>query len=438
VATSTPQGRSRRDRGAALLIVIVSVALVTAVAVDLAYQSRVSLQIAGNGRDELRAQALARGAVSVARLVLHFQSQLDGAMSRGQAVLQQAQAVQQSLPPGAAAPGAATGGLPRVEIWRLVPVDSTLVANLFGGAATPTRAGPANEAPMAGQEPRRAFGDFQGSFSAAIDDEDRKVNAQLDGLAQGGKLGAQLASFQALVADTKWDFLFDHDDDQGQRWSRNDVAAHLHDWVDDDALQSAVTTNYDRPFENGFGDENFVYDRGPDRYKAKNARFDSLEELHLVAGCSETFLAAFGDRLTVYLSRNSKMNVNADDPAELLRNARIMAYPPVQAIFSDPALPERLQKAVRLVRMGGFLSMTPQQFAGVLQSLGIGVQSIYTQASNTDVNGAFTDRSSVFHVRGQGSVGAVTKTIDTVVSFDPDQAREDATELGRPLHWREE
>ena len=49
-------GRARRqERGAALLVVMVAVALVTALAMDLAYQARVELQIAANGRDELLA-----------------------------------------------------------------------------------------------------------------------------------------------------------------------------------------------------------------------------------------------------------------------------------------------------------------------------------------------------------------------------------------------
>jgi hypothetical protein len=32
----------------------------------------------------------------------------------------------------------------------------------------------------------------------------------------------------------------------------------------------------------------------------------------------------------------------------------------------------------------------------------------------------------------------VVKNIEAVVSFEPSQARQDATDLGRTLHWREE
>ncbi len=450
--TRANQGRrtGRRERGAALLVVMVAVALVTALAMDLAYQARVGLQIAANGRDELVALAQARGAVNLSRLVLHFQSQLDAqASATATAVAGLAgRAGKAGAPPGAtAAMGAAAGAMPRIQVWKLVPVDSLLVANLFPegagrrpGAGSARAAGTASGRAAVDEVPagQAGKGPAPGRFSATIDDEDRKVNAQLDGSASGGLLGGQLASFMALVSDRRWDPLFDREDANNVKQSRNELAAALRDWVDEDQQQSAVTGLPGRPFENGFGDESYVYDRGPDRYKAKNARFDSLEELFMVAGFSDLHMAAFGERLTVYPARDGKMNVNADDVVELFRNARIMADPPVQPVFSDPTFPDRLFQAVKLVRLGGFVTMSPQQFAGVLESLGVGVHPDYTSPKNTDRRGAFTDRSFVFRIRGQGSAGSVVKNIEAVVSFDPVQAREDATDLGRLIHWREE
>jgi general secretion pathway protein K len=429
--TSRPTGSDgRRDRGAALLVVMVAVALVTALAMDLAYQARVGLQIAANGRDELVALAQARGAINLSRLVLHFQSQLDNQASAAAGL--------------GGAGGAAAAAMPRIQVWKLVPVDSGLVSNLFPAGTRDDRA----SAAAGGGRAREPGGEVPAGrgkaavvaarFSATIDDEDRKVNAQLDGSASRGLLGGQLARFMALVADRRWDPLFEREDANGVKQSRNELAANLTDWVDDDKQQSAVTGIASRPFEKGFGDENYLYDRGPERYKAKNARFDSLEELFMVAGFSDLHMAAFGERLTVYPKRDGMMNVNADDPAELLRNARIMADPPVQPVFSDPTFPDRLFEAVKLVRMGGFITMTPKQFAAVLGALGVGVSTIYTADKTSDVQGAFTDRSFVFRIRGQGVAGAVVKKIEAVVSFEPIQARDEAKGLGRMIHWREE
>jgi general secretion pathway protein K len=427
------QGRrgGRLERGAALLVVMVAVALVTAVAVELAYQTRVSLRIAGNARDELRALALARGSVAMGRLVLHFQSRLDEAAGRTSAQLA-------TLGSGATGPAGAVAGalgkqaaaaVPRPQIWKLVPVDSALVANLFGGG------GWAADKSPEGQAPRSAAGLPDGSFKAVIEDEDRKVSAQLDALQ--GVQAARLEAFLSLVGDRRWDFLFEREDARGQKTSRTDLAVHLLDWVDDDTAQSAVTGLPNKPFEPGFGDENFAYDRGPDRYKAKNAAFDSLDELFLVTGVSDAFMAAFGDRLTVYLGKSAKMNVNADDPEELLSRARIMVGSASHPAFSDPTFAARLQKSVRELSQGGFLSITPEQFAQLLEQLGLPVNPDCLKA-NADQRCSFSDRSRVFRVRGVATVGAVEKSIEAVVTFDPDQAREQASQLGRLLHWREE
>jgi hypothetical protein len=87
--------------------------------------------------------------------------------------------------------------------------------------------------------------------------------------------------------------------------------------------------------------------------------------------------------------------------------------------------------------MGGILTISPQQYAEVFKTLGVGVDPIYASA-NKDAKGAFTDRSYVFRIRGQGSAGAVVKNIEAIVSFEPNQAGVDAATLGRLLHWREE
>jgi general secretion pathway protein K len=371
--------------------VIVSIAILTALAVDLAYSTRVSLLTAANARDELRAEYLARSAVQFSRLVLKFQKQLDDAVPQG-------------------------AGAVRVQFFNLVPIDRSIADGLFGGAK-------ADEGPA-------------GTFTASLDDEGRKVNAQLDGLAQGGLLGGQVLSFLQLVGDPRWDPLFDREDASGLKVTRTDLAVYLHDWTDDDAVGSAVSANPAKPFEDGFGDENQPYSRGDDPYQAKNARIDSLDELYLVAGIDDAFMSAFGSQLTVYPHRDGRINVNTLDPAELLRNARVMAEPQQQAKLADPAFPAELRRVVSDARLGGILSLRPVQFAQILQSFGVQVNPLYLQ-ENT-VAGTFTDRSLVYRIRATGAAGAVERRVDTVVSFDPRQLGQEPADAGRLLHWREE
>ena len=72
----------------AMLLVVTSIAIMTAVAVDFQFNASVDLQLAANARDELRAEYLARSAINVGRLVLMFQRQLDSQTGNAGSLLQ--------------------------------------------------------------------------------------------------------------------------------------------------------------------------------------------------------------------------------------------------------------------------------------------------------------------------------------------------------------
>ncbi len=399
--------RARGERGAALLVVIVATAVLTALAVDLAYETRVSLRIAANARDELRASYLARSGVALSRLVLSFQQTLDDAM-----------------PKSAAVP------IPRFQLWRMVPIGPELVGALFPGA------------PQEGAPARAAAA---GKFDATIDDEGRKVNAQLEA-SSAPLLAAQAQALYQLICEPRWDPLFDREDAHGDRTTREDLLVRLRDWVDENdrssaLLASSATTSCGMtvgqpPFEDGYGDENQPYDRGDDRYRAKNARMDSLEELYLVAGVSDAFMAAFGDAFTVYLKREAKQNVNTLDRDELLSRARIVAAPKGQPLLLDPTFAERLQKAVMERTLGGIVSLNTADFVQMIAALGVTVDM--TLAASTNVNSPFTDTSDTFRIRASGVAGDVTSAIDAVVRLEKAQPGEAVAAAGRIIHWREE
>jgi general secretion pathway protein K len=439
---------------------MVSIAVVTALTVDLAYQTRVSAQLAANARDELRAQALAKSAVNVSRLVLHFQQQLDGVTSAARTAAGALGGAAGAPPGGAGAAGQAVpppapasplgGGL---RLWDLVPVDSSLVGLLLGGGAgpadgpgaepgppPPAAAPPGAEGPAeaGAAPPRRGFGDFDGAFQAKIEDEERKINVrQLAGIATLPIV--QAARLAELIRDPRYDFLFDEDDANGWRVGRRELFAQLKDWADEDQQSSSFTGNLQQPFEQGYSDENAFYDRLEDRYAAKNAAFDSMGELYLVAGVSDAFMAAFGDALTVYPELNAKINVNTTDRAQILLNVLAMSNPPnvPQPAVLDPAFPEKLDVALALARPLPFLSITVQQFARVLQELGVQVNPLYLQPVDPSGQAAFSDRSTTFRIRATGTAGEVTRHVDAVVVFDR-RAGPLAQDLGRLIHWHEE
>ncbi len=407
--------RAAGSRGAALLLVIVSIAVVTALTVDLAYNTRVSLQLAVNARDDLEAYYLARSAVNLSRLVLHFQQQLDAQGAAAGAALR-------------AGPLAGLAGMtPSVRLWDLVPVSSQAMAFLGGGP------------PAAGQgrgEDFPSFGAFEGSFEAQVGDEDRKVNLrQFDGTTPYN--WAQTLRLAELLREPRWDFLFDRDDANGLRVARPELFSAIKDWIDIDETAAAYTGAPGKPFESGYGDENPLYDRLPDRYKTKNEAFDSMGELYQVAGISDAFMAAFGDRLTIYPDKSATIDVNTDDPRELLIDAVVMGGGVVQPVMLDPAFLDKLKAALALARPLPFLSLSAVQFAQVLQALGVKVAPEYLTAANVGVSGAFGSRPTTFRIRATGKAGEVRRSVEAVVIFDR-RALGLEQDLGRLIHWSEE
>ena len=400
----------RRERGAALLTAMVAVAVLTAVAADLAYTSRVSLQIAANARDELRAGWRARGGVSLGRLVLTFQQQLDDA-----------------APTGVAMGGA--GGIPRLQLWGFVPIGA-LADGLFAASALPPAEG-------SGPPP---------GVDAKIEDESKKVNAQLRGSVMGGdrNVWQNAQALYQLVCDARWDPLFDREDRNGVRTSRQDLLVRLRDWVNEGDQSSGLRATGSSapcgmvitqpPFDAAFGDKNGPYDRGEERYRTKNARMDSLDELYLVAGVGDVFMAAFRDSLTVYLPQDGKRNVNETDRARLVELARLIADPPLQPALLDPLLPAKLSKLVFGKTLGGLFALTPADFGLVVQASGVTIN----QALLSGQNSPFTDRSTTYRIRSKGSAGSVESNIEAVVRLGRTTPGATAPPLPTIIHWRED
>ena len=80
--------------------IVVTVAVLAAIVVDFAFQTRINVQIAANVRDRLKAYYLARSAMNFSRLILHFQGQVDRF----------------------------TGGM--IKLYQLLPVESDLAKAL--------------------------------------------------------------------------------------------------------------------------------------------------------------------------------------------------------------------------------------------------------------------------------------------------------------------
>ena len=424
-----------QHRGVALILVLTTIAILTAIGVDFSYSSRVSLKLAENLRDETRAEYLARSAVNVSRLLLHFQKQVDQLGGQLGAALGGLTGGSRPPPrPGAGAAAPAPNNL-GIRLWQVVPIESNAFSALLSGriegldgirtdaAALPAR--PGERASVT-----HAFGGFDGSFHAKIVDENSRINVQrLDDL--GARAVSTLTQLRAMMADPKYDFIFDEEDANRDRVRRDDVLLAMKDWIDIDETGTAFDpSNPQRPFVNGFGDENSAYSRYEPRYKAKNGKFASLEELYMVRGVNDRFMAAFGDRLTIWPDINTNLNINTDDPQQMLTNILIAAANPNDPSLRDPRLLKTILQEIQLRKMFSFFGMSADDFVSILVNNRIQLRPEIDTRQGGKPSNLFGSTSDTFRITATGRVGRIEKQVTAVVRYD------DA--LGKMLYWKED
>ncbi|HET6982427.1 MAG TPA: type II secretion system minor pseudopilin GspK [Myxococcaceae bacterium] len=407
----------KRERGVTLLMVTVSIAILTAVAAEFAFQTRVDLELATKQRDALRAEYLAKSSIQLARLLLLFQKQLDRST--------------------AALPGAAQGI--NLQLWRMAKLDCHLLQTVVPQAGQGRR--PKFSTAGAGgldDQGRIQYGGFAGCFDARIEDEQEKLNVNAMAGLQTGTGQAAIQSLYNLVSDKRFDFVYDREDANRIRANANDVLIGLKDWVDDDDTQSAlnVTPLGQVTLQNGFSDEAALYSRYTPRYRPKNAWFDSLGELYLVNGVTDRFMAAFGDRLTVFPDPNAPLNVNSDDPLQIAIRVRIIADPSrPDPRLNDPAFLDGIVQKVRAAKAMMPMGLSVQDFTTIVQTAGIAVNPLVTQRQGTQgttANSFLGDKSDTFRIVAIGNAGDVERRVTAVIRLS-DPTRDG---LGRVLYWR--
>lgn len=443
---------SRAQRGMALLLVLIGLAVLGMLANEMRYNSVVELRLAANARDDLRATYLARSGLGLARLMLKFQKQVDNIQlppGIGEMIRALTGGGLPGMPPGAppgapganplAALGGGGGGL-SIQLWRMAKIDCHMLQMMvpeqpekkggLGPKVSDKKFKFDEENPeLAAAQQKRDFGAFEGCFNTVITDEEERINLnKLD----APQLTAQVLLGQLVNAlgDKKYEFLFEKEDSNRVKVNPTDVIISLRDWIDED--ESGTQLNFSgqgESFLKGFSDENGNYDRFEPRYRVKNARFDSLDELYLVYGVNDRFMAAFKDRFTVYPDINSRLNINTDDPVLLelaIRSVADPARPDPRLV--DPVFMDTLIKKIRAARLFAMFGMSAMDFVNIVASAGVAVNP--TIINNVQNQRFIGDKSSTYRVQVTGEAGDVTRTLTAVIRLDDG--------LGRLVYWREE
>ncbi len=386
------------NRGMALLMVLVTVAILSAIVVDFAYQTRIDVQIAANVRDRVKAHYLARSAVNLSRLVLHFQGQVDRF----------------------------TGGV--LKLYQIIPIESDLAKALTSGEL-----GSAFGLEGLNLGDKRGFGDFDGSFYGEITDEYSKIN--INALESITSIAAPItAQILALIGNPRYKVMFEEEDADGQLNSPDKIAMAMHDWID--ANTTIDTFNLDalvvNPFSQavlfvpGTSDEDSLYDMLANPYENKNDPFFSVDELYMIRGIGDDFMDEFRDKFTVCTDPALLLNLTSvNDPLMML--SLLCMQPENLALCTEQGLPQLLEvlslffEFRNLMQMTTFMVPNKEAIQGFFNSMGPTFSPYFLKN--------LAPFSDTFSVKAIGQVGEVAVTIRTVLKN---------TASGQEiLYWRE-
>jgi len=322
----TPLGRrmSKEDvnqsRGMALIMVMVSTILVSAIGLDMRNNEQVRFRLALNTADSIKAEALAEGALNWGRLFLTLSSKIQEELTKW------------------LSKGLIT--LPANTVWDLVSIDDqnlkSLVAGTLGKFLFPGEVEEKAEAPKSGT----MFGNFDGKFEVKVVDEESKISlGELGTTSNQEKKNRIRKLLGNLIAPPRYDDMFETGG-FSEKVDRATVIANIYDWLDaDDARIDPYEQDDQKWGRTGSGSEKDSYadKEGP---LPKNAYFDSLQELRLVKGVDDDFEQSFFDAITIY-GEGGKINILSakDQVVEALMRYCVVLDPSYEEPdFSDDLL----------------------------------------------------------------------------------------------------
>lgn len=409
----------RRQRGVALLLVLIALAVLGAMTVDLMEDDSVYVSSAAASRDALKAEYLARSGVNLSRLMLSVQPLLGGAFNFP--FWQYADVI---MEPFSASSGGGGGEGDEGDEGGGSLLEDMAGLDLSGaqGLGLP-----------AGEE-----------FSVAIVDEESKIQVNVG---TENRRARDLATQQllALTSPVQYDALFDRASEGDRFFGRPEIICELLDFSDPD----------EDLCDGSGGEDETYYDNEEAPYLRKNAPYDSLEELHLVKGIGDDFWAAFADpdptdpeRRVMTVWGKGRVNVNTASAQTLFAQVCYLASDDTGAgACNDPGmllnLVQILQAVTLLRTFMPFGSVA--DFTGAVENpqekLFLPIPGV-PLARKREAKRILTTKSSVFSIYSEGRVGNARTRIHAVVDMEGldvlDPTKSVSASGGKILYWRME
>jgi type II secretory pathway component PulK len=412
------------ERGMALLLALVMIVLITAFIAEFNYSARTKIIGAYHARDDTRAYYMAKSGTRLYGLLLIVGAQLDGnPMIAG---------ITEMLPFDLAGADAVCQSLPFLDtamVKYLVGVGGSLddeekegLGEFFSGSGDDPH-GDLDESEEGTNEdggpPRRGLLDFDGDFKVECSDELGRVN--LNGFGNTSWLATPIEQHPVgqlmfgLLAPPEYDPLFE----ERLKIDRWELIGNFKDWVDPDSERS------------GFwgGDEDGEYDQYEPRYKAKNKRFDTVEEARLVAGVTDEVWETFGDSFTVHGGNNGTINVNTASPHMLRALLRATVDP-----YTNPLVLDQVVQAVNLTLKQPLLGGPVKKQGDFLVriktvSTQLGTPIVFMPGGEAALTKMVAVNSKRFRITTTGYINDSVRTIEAIVRVNKSRVRY--------LQWKE-
>ena len=376
--------RTRKDlkRGVALVIVVTAVGVMSAFATEFAYNTRVYFYMANNARERVQAYYNARAATNIATQVVNSFDMI------------------QSIAGGMGG-GRLAGN--NMELWRFActfaDVFATGKLNLMG----------MDVLDMKGTE---GLGVEGGAFGCSIEPEDGKVN-----LSRVSNLQEKQAIFKQLYAVFRNHYRDAMDDELDKEVA--ETVGRVIDWADPDQVKTVLDPASAAVTEGGAESDDYA----SFGYSTKNAKMDSLAEIHQIEGVDDETYCKFADKLTIY--DTFKLNVNTAD-IEIVKAllCEFMQGPlrDMQCGLVSPGLITPIDivggyiETCRKVKMSMFMLpfTTPGAFTKLLGSLPDPLRQ--EMVFNTAALNQFIDtKSKIVRIRSWGRSGRTEARLDGVL-----------------------
>lgn len=276
-----PVLQTKKPRGIALLMVLVTITILSVVVVEFLYESRVNMALAANQREKLKSYYLARSSFNLSKLLISFQYALQS----------ESKGTDDQL-------GKLIGRAMRRSNFQMYQYVDLLLGPFNSGQI---------ESPVGGidlnQSGVEGFGGFTGEMVVVVKPEEGRIN--INNFATASVKENTLQEICALILDPQYDFIFEQGDENGDTMNRRTTIARIADFLDFDQ-EALELTSMCTVLGKG-GDEARPYDSR--LIRPRNRKITHIEELNYIAGMSDIFMDTFKDQFTVFPVGKPNANV---------------------------------------------------------------------------------------------------------------------------------